>query len=130
MKKSLLQETYPVFTLELSKDETTFDSVDSIIDHLASRIEEHPVARFLTVFDHYEHTSRLEGGGIAPEIKAAKNIVFCFGTQLPNPQVMAVRPRSIGVVDLGERFVVTFMEAPMPPANEAMESWAKALQNR
>lgn len=43
---------------------------------------------------------------------------------------MAVRPRSIGVVDLGDRFVVTFMEAPMPPANEAMEAWAKSLRNR
>lgn len=130
MRKSLLQETYPVFTLELNRDETTFDSVDAIVDYLSIRIGEHPVARYLTVFDHYDHTRHLGEGEIAPEIRAAKNIVFCFGTKLPDAQVMAVRPRSIGVVDLGDRFVVTFMEAPMQPANQAMETWAKSLKNR
>lgn len=29
----------------------------------------------------------------------------------PNPQVLAVRPRSIGVADMGGKFVVSFLEA-------------------
>ncbi len=41
---------------------------------------------------------------------------------------MAVRPRSIGVSDMGDRFVIIFMEAPNPVANEAMENWTKALK--
>jgi hypothetical protein len=40
---------------------------------------------------------------------------------------MAVRPRSIGVVEKADRFVVPFLEAPMPLANAAMEGWVKAL---
>jgi len=57
-------------------------------------------------------------------------IVFCFGTHLPNAQVMAVRPRSIGVVDQGDRFVISFLEAPMPLANNAMDAWVKAIADQ
>jgi hypothetical protein len=60
----------------------------------------------------------------------AKNLVFCFGIKLPNPAVMAVRPRSIGVTQTARGFVVNFMEAPMPKANTAMEAWALSLKNR
>ena len=63
------------------------------------------------------------------EIKAAMNVVFCFGHALPNPQVLAVRPRSIGIADLGSHFVISFMDAPMKPANDAMQAWALALRN-
>jgi hypothetical protein len=44
--------------------------------------------------------------------------------------VLAVRPRSIGVADMGDKFVVSFMEAPMKPANDAMEMWVKGLRNQ
>ena len=36
--------------------------------------------------------------------------------------------RSIGVADMGDRFVVSFLEAPMPFANDTMESWVKGLR--
>jgi hypothetical protein len=130
MKSSLLQEKYPVFTLQVEKRETTFQSVDDIVDYLKSRIDEHKISRFIAVFDHYAHTQGLEEGQISEDILDAKNIVFCFGIALPNPQVMAVRPRSIGVVELSNNFVITFMEAPMPVANIAMEDWAKSVKNR
>ena len=130
MKQSLLQEKYPVFTLEVEKQETTFDSVDAIIAFLKQRIEEHRVARFIAIFDHYAHTSALQEGEIGEDILDAKNIVFCFGIALPSPQVMAVRPRSIGVVEMSDHFVISFMEAPMPVANVAMEEWARSLKNK
>ncbi|WP_414718902.1 DUF6858 family protein [Sulfuricella sp.] len=41
-----------------------------------------------------------------------------------------MRPRSIGVADLADRFVVSFLEAPMKPANESMKAWVKGLRNR
>lgn len=129
MKQILVQEKYPVFQLELSREETTCQSVDGIIDYLKERIETHPAARFIAVFDHYAHTRALEQGEIADDIRGAKNIVFCFGIALPNPHVMAVRPRSIGVTETTDGFVVNFMEAPMPVANTAMEEWAKSLRN-
>lgn len=78
----------------------------------------------------HETLSGSTAGPIAPEIRAAKNLVFCFGLQLPNPNVLAVRPRSIGIADCGDKFVVNFLEAPMKPANDAMEGWAKALRDK
>lgn len=130
MKQTLLQEKYPVYELELGKNETTFTSVDEIVDYLKQKVEEHPVAVNIAVFDHYAHTSSLPNGDISPDIKDAKNVVFCFGIALPNPHVAAVRPRSIGVVEMEDKFVINFLEAPMPVANEAMENWAKSLKNK
>lgn len=130
MKQTLFQEKYPVFTLELGKEETSGTSVDAIIDFLKARISENPNAVFIGVFDHYAHTTSLPEGEIAPEILDAKNLLFCFGTKLPNPGVLAVRPRSIGIAELADKFIITFMEAPMPLANQAMESWVKALKNK
>ncbi len=128
MKQSLLQEKYPVFTLEVNKDETEYDSVDAIIGFLKDRIENHEAARFIAVFDHYAHTSALPEGQIGDGILAAKNIVFCFGLTLPEPRVLAVRPRSIGVAETANSYVITFMEAPMPVANKAMEEWATSIR--
>ena len=99
------------------------------MDETHYQINKNEVARFIAVFDHYQHTNSLASGQIGEGILDAQNIVFCFGITLPNPQAMAVRPRSIGVVELDEVFVVTFMEAPMPLANVAMEAWAKSIKN-
>ncbi|WP_428604366.1 DUF6858 family protein [Sedimenticola sp.] len=130
MQQSLTRESYSLFSLEIGKSETTFRSVEQILNHLKSCIEADSAATFIAVFDHYAHTSALPNGQIHEDILAASNIVFCFGFTLPTPQAMAVRPRSIGVVELPESFHITFMEAPMPVANTAMESWARAIQNR
>jgi hypothetical protein len=43
--------------------------------------------------------------------------------------MLAVRPRSIGIADLGDRFVISFMEAPMAAANQSMEAWTLALRS-
>ena len=69
-------------------------------------------------------------GEINPEIKAAVDVIFCFGFALPDAQVLAARPRSIGVADMSNKFVVGFMEAPMKPADEAMEAWVKGLRGK
>jgi len=124
MKQMLLQEKYPVFVLELDKNETRYRSVDEIVAYLKEKISETPKVLFLGVFDPLAPTRRI-GGEIVPQIQAAVDVLFCFGFALPNPVVLAVRPRSIGVADLGNKFVLSFMEAPMAPANEAMESWVR-----
>lgn len=82
---------------------------------------------FIGIFDHYAHTQGI-GGEIAAGIVGAVDVLFCFGFALPNPQVLAVRPRSIGVADMGDKFVASFLEAPMKPANEAMQAWVKDLR--
>jgi hypothetical protein len=127
MKQTLLQEKYPVFVAEIGKQETACQNVDDVVAYLKARIADNPKIKFIGVFDHYEHTRNL-GGEINPDIKAAVDVIFCFGFMLPNPQVLAVRPRAIGVADMGDKFVLSFMEAPMQPANEAMEAWVKGLR--
>jgi hypothetical protein len=65
---------------------------------------------------------------VAGEIRAAKNVLFCFGLSLPSPEILGLRPRSIGVAELDDQFVISFMETPMPVANSAMEDWALGLR--
>ncbi len=130
MIQTLLQEKYPIYTLELDKAETSCRSVDDILARFKERIDANPAVKYIGVFDHYAHTASLSEGVIAPGIRDAKNILFCFGKEIPNPGVLAVRPRSIGVTELENSFVVTFLEAPNPAANEAMEAWTKQLKDK
>ncbi len=129
MKQSLLMEKYPTFDLQIGKDETSLTSVDEILAALKVNIDAHPKVAYIGIFDHLSHTKSIDGD-IAPEIKDAKNILFCFGVKLPNPRVLAVRPRSIGVTDMGDHFHISFMEPPMPMATDAMEEWCKALADK
>ena len=58
----------------------------------------------------------------------AKNIIFCFGQAIPNTKILAARPRSIGVAELENSFVIEFLEAPKEQLHETMELWAKGLK--
>ena len=129
MKQTMQEAAYPVFVLELNRNETDFDSLDAIIDHLTKQIEDSEMGRLIGVFDHYRHTQRLRLGQIDTNILAAKNILFCFGLSLPEPSALALRPRSLGVAETSTGFVISFMEAPMPVVNQAMENWVMALAN-
>lgn len=129
MKQTLLMEKYPVFDLDLPKAETTCESVDDILDRLKAKIDAHPKVAYIATFDHFSHTTSIDGT-ISDDIKDARNIVFCFGVALPNAHVLAVRPRSIGVADLGDRFHISFMEPPMEVATKEMEAWCKALADK
>ena len=128
MKQTLLQEKYPIFVAEIGKHETTYPSVEALVKYYQDRIAENPKVHFIGVFDHYAHTRRI-GGDIVAGLTAAVDIIFCFGFAIPTPQMLAVRPRSIGIADMGDKFVISFMEAPMQPANQAMEAWTLALRN-
>ena len=129
MKQITLMEKYPVNTLEINKSNTTLKSCDEILDNLQEKINAHPVAVYIATFDHYTHTKSLEVGEIAKDILDAKNIVFCFGKMLPKPELMGVRPRSIGVCETNDSFVISFMEAPNPDANKTMQEWAQSIAN-
>ncbi len=129
MKQITVMEKYPVFTIEIAKNEMIYKNVDEILTYLKRKIEAHPIATYIGEFDHYAHTSSLEVGEISDAIKDAKNIICCFGKVLPKPEVLAVRPRSIGVAEMADSFVVSFLEAPNPEANAAMENWVKNITN-
>jgi len=128
MKQHLLQEKYPIYVAEIDKTETPYPSVDALVAYYRERIADNPKVQFIGVFDHFAHTLRI-GGPIMDGMTAAVDIIFCFGFAIPSPHMLAVRPRSIGIADMGDKFVISFMEAPMQPANQAMEAWTRALKS-
>lgn len=127
MHFSSFMDKYPIYSLDLDKATTSFTNVDEIIALLEEKIAAHPACCKVGNFDHYAHTSSLPEGEIADNIRAAKMVVFCFGLKLPSPAALAVRPRSIGVCELDDRFAISFMEAPNPQMNQVMLDWVKAL---
>lgn len=130
MKQSMAMGKYPISEIDIAKDETTFKSVDEILVYLKEKIDTHPVAVFIAIFDHYTHTKSLADGNINPDILDAKNIICCFGKQLPTPTMLAIRPRSIGVVEMEDMFVISFIDAPNSQAHEAMVTWVKGIVNK
>jgi len=128
VKETILMDKYPVSELEVTKEKSKYSSVNEILEYLKEQIERHPVATYIATFDHYTHTKSLgKNGEIDSDILDAKNIIFCFGKQLPKPQLLAIRPRSIGVVEMKDKFLINFMDAPNPQAQEAMISWIKSI---
>ena len=61
-------EKYPVFTLEVDKNETSYKDVDAVMDYLKEKIDTHPVAVYIGEFDHYAHTKSLADGEVSEDI--------------------------------------------------------------
>lgn len=131
MKQSMAMGKYPISEIDIAKEETSFKSVDEILAYLKEKIDAHPVAAYIASFDHYTHTTNLgDAGEINPDILDAKNIICCFGKQLPTPTMLAIRPRSIGVVEMADMFVISFIDAPNSQAHETMVLWVKGIVNK
>jgi hypothetical protein len=114
--------------LEFSKDEARFGSADEAIVFIKEQIDAHPMAAYISTFDHYTHTSNLPQSRIAEDIVDVKMAIFCFGPDISIPQLAGVRPRSISVVEHTDKFTVTFMNAPAPFIQDAMTEWVMALK--
>lgn len=127
MQQLYINEKFPIFKLEFSKPESRFQSAQAIINYLKQLIDDHEVTRFIAEFDHYSHTKGMETSKILAEIIDARNIVFCFGSKLLNADVLALSPRSMGIVETEIGFSVSFLEAPMQSANDTMKSWVSSL---
>ncbi len=129
MEKLMVKDKFPVYTLEIPKQETRFKNADEVVAYLKSRIEAHPVARLIAVFDHYGHVKAQEQGEIDPSIVDSKNLLFCMSGAIPNALIGALRPRSIAVNELQDRFVVNFLEPPMEKPTETMTEWVHGIAN-
>jgi len=127
MKKTIFMDKYPVYSLELNKEEVEQQNVLEVIEYFKNKIDTHPIAQFIAIFDHYTHTSNIKGE-INPEILDAQNIIFCFGPAIPNTKILAARPRSIGIAELEDKFVIEFLEAPKEQLHDLMETWSKELK--
>lgn len=47
---------------------------------------------------------------------------------IKNTKVLAIRPKSIGICELKDKFVIDFIEAPNPASQEVLENWVKELK--
>jgi len=129
MTKSIFMDKYPVFSLEIKKRETTYTNVDEIITYLKTLIQEHPIATYISTFDHYSHTCTLDEGEMLEGLKDAKNLIFCFGKQIPTTKMLAVRPRSLAVAELEESFMIDFLEVPNEQLLILVQKWVNSVQN-
>ena len=129
MQAKQFKNEYPIYTMTLKKSDTSMPNVGAVIEHFQNKIMEHPVATFIGMFDHYRHTDALKDGVIDPSILDAQEIICCFGKELVNPEVLAVRPRAIGIVERQDDYVISFLKAPNPNANETMVAWVESLQD-
>jgi hypothetical protein len=103
-----------------------FEDADAVVEALLRQLEEHPRAHLIAVFDNLEHAWQT-GGDIPPDVLAIRNMIFCFGTELPVPELMALGPRTIVITEQTDRFTVSYMETPVPEFNDTMAQWLNRL---
>ncbi len=122
MQKINLMDKYPIYTKEVLKANTKFKNVWEFVEVLKQKVESDPIGIFIWVFDHFKHTSKI-GWEIMEWIIAWEIFIFCFWKKIQNTQVMAIRPRNISIVELKDKFVISFLEAPMEKINQKMIDW-------
>ncbi len=125
MQQLLFKEKFPLYTSTI----TTSKSIDELVEYFKAKIDAHPVAGFISVFDHYAFTTAKEEYHIAEDIVDIKNVLFCFGKEIANPFVPAVRPRSIAITKTTNNYVISFLEAPNEKLTEVMISWVEELES-
>jgi hypothetical protein len=124
MQSVNFKDKFPLYTTTISKESY---SIDELIKYFKAKIESHPIAGFITIFDHYAYTSAKEEHNIPEDILDVKNVIFCFGKEIANPLVPAVRPRSIAIVETKDNFTISFMEAPNGKLTQVMVDWVIEL---
>jgi len=128
MNKIQLLDKYPVYVEELAKCETDCASAGDVIEHLSAQIKDKPGSTLIGVFDQYAHVKAQPEGKIADDIRDNKHVLFCLSNAIPNPLISALRPRAISVVELADKFVISYLEAPVEATNQVMAGWVAALR--
>jgi hypothetical protein len=127
LQQAVKEIKLPVYSLKLDVASCRFKTAEEIVAYFEEEISHHKAAHYIATFNHLKHTCELPEGQIAEGITAAYNLVFCFGFTLQDPEQLAMRPRSIGVCQMDDQIVISFIEAPMPVANALMEQWTQSL---
>jgi uncharacterized protein DUF6858 len=127
MEKINYKEMYPVYVQEIAIEDLKIENMDEICQFFINEVNTHPFAKYIGVFDHYTHTENIDAGEMATNIKNAKNVLFCFGKKLPDPKMLSVRPRSIGICETDLHYVISFLEAPNAALTDIMVSWVKEM---
>lgn len=129
MKEVKLMGEYPVYQTELPKSKTSCKTIDDVIAKLREMMDASGLTVFIAIYDDYGRTHAINGP-IGEGIEGAKELLFCFGESLPFPEALALRPRSIGIADMGDHFFITFLKSPEVYAMADVVLWVKALADK
>lgn len=127
MQRITVEGRYPVWIEEIAKADTAWRDVDEIAAVLQACIRRHGGTAFIGVFDHYGLNLRA-GEALPIAMQDAKAILFCPGARLPYPEALALCPCAIGVADMGNRFVISFLDAPHVSPTETLAQWVEYLR--
>lgn len=127
MQRITVEGRHPVWVEEIAKADTPWRDVDEIAAVLQARIHRHDGSAFIGVFDHYGLNLRI-GEALPFAMQDAKAILFCPGTRLLNPVLLALCPCAVGVADMGNRFVISFPDAPLVSLTETLAQWVEYLR--
>lgn len=127
MNKIQLLDKYPVLVEEIAKTNTDCATVDAVVARLRDRVQAHPGASEIGVFDHLAHVQAQPEGKVADEIRGSKHLIFCLSTAILNALIAAVRPRAVSVVETDDRFVISWLEALVEGPNQVITGWVEAL---
>lgn len=118
---------YSVWVEEIAKADTPWRDVDEITAALQSCICDLGATAFIGVFDHYGFNLRA-GAPLPMCMQDAKTLLFCRGSRLRDPMLLALCPSAIGVADMGNRFVISFLDAPTVFPAETVGQWVEELR--
>lgn len=127
MQHITVEGRYPVWVEEIAKADTPWRDVDEIAAALSACIRHQAGSAFIGVFDHYGFNLRV-CEPLPIDMRDAKTILFCPGAKLLNPEGLALCPCAIGVADMGNRFVVSFLDAPVVSPVESLALWVEDLR--
>ena len=126
MQQKIINEKFPVYYQEIMKGSTPYRNIAEIIDALKAGLAKNPSSQIIAVFDLHDHVQK-RGGKIADSIFGAQTLLFCVANAIPHADIVALRPRSIGVTEFADRFVLNFLEAPAQAVTDAMLALVDAV---
>lgn len=126
MQRITVEGLYPVWVEEIAKADTPWRDVDEITAALEACIRRLGSTAFVGIFDHYGLNLRA-CEPLPTNMQDAKTLLFCRGAWLRDPRFLALSPSAIGVADMGNRFVISFLDAPMVSPLEHMFQWIEDL---
>ena len=129
MKQVQMLDKFPVYTMDILKTETLYKTADEILEALISKIESHPTGSIISIFDHYGHVDAQKDSVIDSSILDSKSIIFCLASAIPNAMIGALRPRTIAINELEDKYVLNFLEAPMEGPTKIMQEWVTGIKN-
>jgi hypothetical protein len=118
---------YPVWIEEIAKADTFYRNVDEIVAALQARVARHAQASWIGVCDHYGLNLRL-GERLPAAMQDARIALLCDAPALSGTAFLALQPCAIGVADMGNRFVFSFMERPDAAGNGFLRQWLDGMR--